>query len=488
MRRDDVGVADEDRDVRRRDLTPEEQATQLPPVFNFTDAQKRALPTWVTAAGSMDVAKIYLAELPLRSHVPVAFRGRWAAANAKVAKWHRDASEGSKKQQSALKLKIVLHVLLLRKSLRSSRGRGRRHDTIYQNFLDFEQGNFATLIHAALADVARWASRQRDSNGRRRAPVSLGDRMNNIILSQKTISRAARLLGGVILASGDDPDVAAQVIAKHPHRRKDVPTVVPNGVECEPVAVELAERYLSLDPASAVGPGGYRNTFLTSLALGESNEGVLAHEYFANRFLNGKCPPWYYRMKAAIRIACLTDLFDEHGNVRPVGITCCEKRSWTSALVAAKKIELAQFLCPWQTAVGVSGGCHLVPIALGIHLKLHPDHVALALDVKNAFNAGERAKILERIAAKEETRWLLPVMRAILQARSEVFGVAGLEEVANGLTQGEGTSLPAFAITIQEPLERAGQCLEEANGLGVSFADDIFFRRHLQLFYGRYRS
>ena len=40
-----------------------------------------------------------------------------------------------------------------------------------------------------------------------------------------------------------------------------------------------------------------------------------------------------------------------------------------------------------------------------------------------------------------------------------MFGVAGLEEVANGLTQGEGTSLPAFAITIQEPLERAGQCL-----------------------------
>ena len=124
-------------------------------------------------------------------------------------------------------------------------------------------------------------------------------------------------------------------------------------------------------------------------------------------------------------MVCLTDSNDASDNrkVRPIALTCCQKRAWTSALMRQKSGSLATFLQPYQVAVGIRGGAHLMSLAVDTHLALHPDHVVVSLDIRNAFNEGERALILEALAAQECTRFAVPLMSALFQPESKVFGI-----------------------------------------------------------------
>ena len=436
--------------------------------------------SWVSEMGVFDVELLYYAGLPMCPVVPYAFRDRWAAVNAVVAEWHKRAGEGSAERACALKWFAVLHILLLRKPLRGSRGARRRRDTMEQRFLDFERGHYASLFGAAVADVRRL----RASGGARRLdPCSssgegLGVRMQKLILGQRSLRRAARLLGGMTLASGQDADVAEQVIRKHPKRRLHF-RLSPQ-LRCPMVALDMSElkaKYIRLDRASAVGPGGYRNSYLRALALAINDKGLAAHRYFANLFLNGKLPSWYYKLKVAVRVACLTDSNDTTSNrkVRPIALTCCQKRAWTSALMRQKSASLARFLQPYQVAVGIKGGAHLVAMAVNTHLALHPEHVVVSLDIRNAFNEGERALILQAVAEHESTRFLVPLLGAMFQPVSAVFGIAGLDTVSNGLQQGESTSTAVFAIAIHSALTKAAKCLARTGGMAVAYVDDAYF-------------
>ena len=436
--------------------------------------------SWVEEMGVLDVNLLYYAGLPMCPVVPYAFRDRWAAANALVAAWHKHADEGSVERACALKWFLVLHILLLRKPLRSSRGVRRRRDTMEQRFLDFEQGHYASLFGAAMADVRRLeassGAQRRDSGVR--SDAGLGERMQKLILGQRSLRRAARLLGGMTLASGTDAGVAEQVIRKHPKRR--LRFHLRPQLQCPAVDLDMGElkaKYIRLDQASAAGPGGYRNSYLRALTLAVDDKGLAAHRYFANLFLNGKLPSWFYKLKVAVRVACLTDSNDAAQNrkVRPIALTCCQKRAWTSALVKQKSASLARFLQPYQVAVGIKGGAHLVPLAINTHLALHPDHVVVSLDIRNAFNEGERALIMEAIGANECTRFLVPLMGAMLQPVSKVFGIQGLATVSNGLQQGESTSTAVFAIAIHSALQKAADCLAGSNGMAIAFVDDAYF-------------
>ena len=139
-----------------------------------------------------------------------------------------------------------------------------------QRFLDFEQGRYACLLGAAMADVRRLRA-----SGRVQGPgvcpsdeAGLGERMQRLILSQRSLRRAARLLGGMTLASGGNSDVAAQVIRKHPKRRLGF-RLDPQ-LQCPTVELDMDEleaKYAKLDQASAAGPGGYRNSYFRALTL-----------------------------------------------------------------------------------------------------------------------------------------------------------------------------------------------------------------------------
>ena len=186
------------------------------PLYEFA-AGESEVESWAYAVGALDVNVLYFAGLPMHPVVPYGFRDRWAAANAKVAAWYKNASEGSAERACALKWFVVLHILLLRKPLKSSRGVRRRRDTMRQRFLDFEEGSFACLIRAAMADVRRLGTSRRSTGASSGAAgeAELGERMQRLILGQRSLRRAARLLGGMTLVSGDDTVVAAQVISKH---------------------------------------------------------------------------------------------------------------------------------------------------------------------------------------------------------------------------------------------------------------------------------
>ena len=239
----------------------------------------------------------------------------------------------------------------------------------------------------------------------------------------------------------------------------------------------MKAKYIRLDEASAVGPGGYRNSYLRALALALEDKGLAAHRYFANLFLNGALPPWFYKLKVAVRVACLANSGDasENRKVRPIALTCCQKRAWTSALMRQKSASLAKLLQPHQVAVGIKGGAHLVPLAINTHLALHPDHVVVSLDIRNAFNEGERALILRALAANKCTRFLLPLMNAMLQPVSKVFGVSGLDTVSNGLQQGESTSTAVFAIVIHSALQKVADSLKDSGGMAIAYVDDAYF-------------
>ena len=80
--------------------------------------------------------------------------------------------------------------------------------------------------------------------------------------------------------------------------------------------------------------------------------------------------------------------------VRPVNIAFIERRLVEKAVVKAALPEFHRHLEPQQLAVGTSHGCEALRYGVLAHMESHPEDVCITIDVKNAFNAFDRAKAM----------------------------------------------------------------------------------------------
>ena len=114
-------------------------------------------------------------------------------------------------------------------------------------------------------------------------------------LSQGLMSKAR----GLILSSGlgdmDDPDVVAQLDAKHPLRKRAMPGSFPSDeATCPLVTVDeeaLRKQYRGLERLAGTGPDGMRNEYLIALAA-KFEPGSPASEAIGHRALSGASAVW----------------------------------------------------------------------------------------------------------------------------------------------------------------------------------------------------
>ena len=58
---------------------------------------------------------------------------------------------------------------------------------------------------------------------------------------------------------------------------------------------------------------------------------------------------------------------------------------------------MAQHFLPQQVAIGVRSGISLLVFGVRAFLELHPDWVAIKIDIRNAYNEIKRSRVLQRL-------------------------------------------------------------------------------------------
>ena len=87
----------------------------------------------------------------------------------------------------------------------------------------------------------------------------------------------------------------------------------------------------------------------------------------------------------------------EKGDVRPIAICTIFHKIISSAIMLNIKSSLMCFFSPVQFSVGIEGGAESVVHRVRKRLHLHPDHVLVSLDLKNAFNSVRRSAFMSQV-------------------------------------------------------------------------------------------
>ena len=182
------------------------------------------------------------------------------------------------------------------------------------------------------------------------------------------------------------------------------------------VQVALTETFRGLRRRAGVGPGGMRNEFLRALVgvFGDTRADSVLDRYdaFATAYASAELPLWYYSASAVAKLVPLfkAPLTPEQAragvqpDVRPVSVGDAFFRAVGTYLADADKPAFASVLAPQQLAVGVSGGCEILVHGTRLLLELHPNFVAIKIDLRNGYGEVARAAILRRFQVREGVR------------------------------------------------------------------------------------
>ena len=160
-------------------------------------------------------------------------------------------------------------------------------------------------------------------------------------------------------------------------------------------------------------PFGYQH------ASGSQESQALADLAFLGEcYANALLPAWYYSLTAAARLVALLKEKLEPGTspkVRPIAVGDIERRLFCSIVVRMHAPDFAEWLGPYQVAVGVSASAEKLVFGLRAILEKHPEFAIWKLDLKNAFNEFVRATLAQRFAdAPPALQRLLPFVCALL--------------------------------------------------------------------------
>ena len=129
------------------------------------------------------------------------------------------------------------------------------------------------------------------------------------------------------------------------------------------------------------------------LLLQSSYSANVLHQ-LCNLCLSGGLPESIVKIIAGARLIALKK--GERG-VRPIAVGNCLRRLIAKLAIQSMKLEIAAYLAPHQYGVYVSGGAELMSHLVQMCLQQNPQHVAVKLDAKNAFNTVSCAVFLKEL-------------------------------------------------------------------------------------------
>jgi hypothetical protein len=170
--------------------------------------------------------------------------------------------------------------------------------------------------------------------------------------------------------------------------------------------------------------------------------------------------------------------------VRPVAIGECDKRAIGRTLNSLVQAPLVAALVPQQVAVGVKGGISILIFGIRLLAEQRGDFVIVKIDLKNAFNAVDRASLLRRVHETEGLGPLMPLLHALLAPATDLLVGDGRRlcgdneqargDSATGTQQGFATSSSAFCIAIQPELAALDEELAFYGGCARAIMDDVY--------------
>ena len=224
------------------------------------------------------------------------------------------------------------------------------------------------------------------------------------------------------------------------------------------------------DNGTAAGPSGWGGNMLAALARSDvCRLGVIA---LLRDVVNGELPDDARQLLLASRLVALAK--PNSDGYRPIAVGELFYR--LAAIVAVRRVssEAAVLLAPHQYGVGVSAGAEKIIHSLQHELVDTDKRLALLqLDIANAFNSCDRARLLRELYA-------LPGLQSLYRiadfaySQPSVLVLAGSDglmiESAQGVRQGDPLSALLFFIYVREVLQQ----VSGKTGVRVyGFFDDI---------------
>ena len=269
---------------------------------------------------------------------------------------------------------------------------------------------------------------------------------------------------------------------KHPPRRWAIPnsllrpTIPPKRLELTVDSVLKALRTSA--KGSAGGCDGWTADHLRYIALDDTEILILLTQV-CQLFADGTIPPDAIAVQGASRLIGITKGVRD---VRPIAIGTVLRRLSGRAAMIQLRTDIEEYLMPFQLGVSVRCGVETVPRVVQTWLESHPDHAALKIDIKNAFNSVSRRAILEQLNAVPQFQCLIPMVRMFYEHDGDLWyemdATAKRIASAEGVAQGDPISGLLFCLAIHPCIRRAAALVGHDpargnTGLCACIADDV---------------
>jgi hypothetical protein len=300
------------------------------------------------------------------------------------------------------------------------------------------------------------------------------------LLAAGSFRKAIHLLNSLGVMVTTEFDVQQQLRTKHPQRGDlgGEPTSMPTPGEYNlPGSYSGSHTNFIHLPAEDVGttcfglardkaksPNGTRNEHLTPFGFTHT---PLARERrlplrispsSANATSMSSSLPRYYCLSASARLVALLKEKIRAGSdakVRPLAVDDVERRLFCSMLVRMTGSDFADWLGPYQVAVGVKASAEKLAFELRTAMERLPTFALWKLDLKNAFNEFVRAVLVPRFAAAPPAirRLLIPFVCALLDPGAKLAMGEGWADFlsAEGTQQGCPLGSPLFCLWFSSP-------------------------------------
>ena len=244
------------------------------------------------------------------------------------------------------------------------------------------------------------------------------------------------------------------------------------GESCPELLTNHVSQAVASMKRSSPGFSGWSKVHFSMLT--DTPEGLDAFTFVVNAIYSRSLPK---DLNHLITHCKLTALRKDSGGIRPICASDCFIRLIAKCTVIIEQDFIAKRMEPLQVAVGTRGGAEIAIHGIRAHLDTNKDHIAVAIDLRNAFGSVSRHAIANalnsyRYESTAYSRWFFNNFGAPI---SNVALPSGEILTYNrGVPQGGPTSMQWFCLAIQPLLLNANDILGPAKGTVISYADDTF--------------
>ena len=443
---------------------------------------------------------------PLRQlrNVPKRFRQRYAEVITTILDYVEESHdmnhiENNAELNRALKWQLAVHRLFLRQAVQKKKKGFRtvsaaafRKPALDRRFKMWDDGDYQGLVKELLEDLqnTRPSSGKVDNSEsaikqRAHEAAADGDRKKAQSYLNATNKGIAPLTG-----PNADPRVIEQLNEKNPVRQENMPghltdvhgNPLDKKAKFERINVQgqLFRKFRRLLPNKGRGPSGNSNAYLKAQAQhfdsALANRVIPMHEWFAELYLNGDLPKWYYYVTSAVTMIALikpakTPLPEgDAPDVRPVAMGEVWRRAVVSCAVGKENVAIGASYEGIQVAVGVKDASPKLLTLIRATLEANPNFVVVKIDLRNAYNEAHRAAVLQSLLDNPATRKFARYFHASMSPKSRMFGIGVLSET--GVQQGAPDATFEFTQVIHQDVVELHRVVTEAGGACCFYSDD----------------